>query len=302
MNRIFIIGSGAIGKVLAVFLKHEGRDVVILRGSADNIRPYFEAIEVECADGSVVKSDVEISTLSHWQKLDGMVVLTNKTFGNAHLATTLSDKIGSSPIVLLQNGLNIEQPFLQHFSSVYRCVLFATSQTQSTTNLRFRPVTTSPIGIIKGSELQLEEIVNALHTSYFSFNAVANIQEIIWRKVIANCVFNSICPLLNVDNGIFHRNSKVLDLAKIVIDECIAIAQTVGIKLTNEDIVETVLMISKSSDGQLISTLQDLNNGRETEIESLNLAIAAIAAQTNKIHLVPTTKLLGELVLLKSKI
>ena len=36
-ERIFIIGAGAVGKALAVFLKLEGRSVCIIRGSMDNL-------------------------------------------------------------------------------------------------------------------------------------------------------------------------------------------------------------------------------------------------------------------------
>ena len=115
-------------------------------------------------------------------------------------------------------------------------------------------------------------------------------------------MFNSICPLLDIDNGIFHRHPGALAIGKRVIDECIAIARETGINLEQKDILDTVLLISKSSDGQLISTLQDIRNQRETEIESLNFAIVKLAAEMDKAHLVPTTELLGELTKLRSTV
>jgi 2-dehydropantoate 2-reductase len=61
-----------------------------------------------------------------------------------------------------------------------------------------------------------------------------------------------------------------------------------------------IFTVSKGSDGQLISTLQDLNHGRETEIDYFNLEIARIgAAATPKID-TPTTRALGEMVKIKS--
>lgn len=41
--------------------------------------------------------------------------------------------------------------------------------------------------------------------------------------------------------------------------------------------LQNVLAISKMSDGQKISTYQDILNKRETEIETLNLAVAKAA-------------------------
>jgi 2-dehydropantoate 2-reductase len=302
MEKIFIIGAGAIGRALAVFLKQEGRDVVILRGSVDNLKSYEETIEVIVSDGSILQSTIEVSTLSNYQKIDGIIVLTNKSFGNTSLANDLKNKTGDSPLVVLQNGLNVEHPFLDSFSNVYRCVLFATSQVISHTALRFKPVSPSPIGIIKGSLIELNRVVAGLDTANFRFRSEENIQQLIWKKVIANCVFNSICPLLDADNGIFHRNAETLALAKQVIDECISIAKAVGINLTTSDVIETVLLISKSSDGQLISTLQDIKNKRPTEIESLNFAVSNVARQLNLANLVPVTSMLGELTRLKSKV
>jgi 2-dehydropantoate 2-reductase len=48
--------------------------------------------------------------------------------------------------------------------------------------------------------------------------------------------------------------------------------------------------------------LQDIKNKRETEIETLNFAIVNVAKKLNKEHMVTETKLLGELIKLKSEL
>ena len=63
-----------------------------------------------------------------------------------------------------------------------------------------------------------------------------------------------------------------------------------------------LLQISRSSDGQLISTYQDILAGRPTEIDTLNFAISRQADSLQLSHLVTETKLLGELVQLKSRL
>jgi 2-dehydropantoate 2-reductase len=147
----------------------------------------------------------------------------------------------------------------------------------------------------------LDSIVLALTTSRFPFHSEGNIQREIWKKAIINAIFNSICPLLNVDNGVFVREQAVAELAMDLIAECIALTDRLGLGLTRDELMEQTLQISKSSDGQLISTLQDIRNGRETEIEFLNLAMArTAAAQQPRIDL-PRTELLGRMTLAKSK-
>lgn len=300
-NNIYIIGAGAVGKALAVFLKMADKNVFLIRGSVDDGLKRVEKIQVILNDKTQASAEIEVSSLSNFEHLDGIIVLTNKSFGNPGLSQALKGKTNDSPIVILQNGLGIEQPFIDPaFPEIYRCVLFITSQIISENKISFKPVSVSPIGIIKGGRAVLNRVVGALSSIAFPFKAETEIQNVIWKKAIINSVFNSICPLLEVDNGIFHREEKVINIGRRIIEECVVIAGEKGIYLETEEVVERLLLISRSSDGQLISTLQDILNKRQTEIETLNFAFVDIAENLNKENLVKETKLLGEMTRLKS--
>src|SRR5690606_18966097 len=129
---------------------------------------------------------------------------------------------------------------------------------------------TCPIGIEKGNKVNLDRLVSHLNTRYFRFKSELQMEQIIWKKAIVNCVFNSICPLVEVDNGIFQRNEKALKIARNVISECTIIAKAKGINLNADEVEASLMQISQLSDGQEISTLQDIRNRRRTEIETLN--------------------------------
>lgn len=301
MKPIYIIGTGAIGKALAVALRLQNRPVILLRGSVQHAEPVRQRLQVDYKNEQLLEADIDILALDSVPQLDGVIVLTNKSYGNGQLSQTLKSKAGDSAVVLLQNGLGVERAFIERgYSHVYRCVLFVTSQQSGEHAVKFRPVAISPIGIEKGNEAELEEIVQQLNTPYFEFKTEKAIQSVIWRKAIANCVFNSICPLLETDNGIFHRDAAVMAIASRIIAECLTIANAKGIHLTQEEVETSVLQISRFSDGQLISTLQDIIHKRPTEIETLNFEVARIAAELGKADLVKETKLLGELTLQKS--
>ena len=240
-DTIYIIGAGAIGKSLAIFLKLAGRQVIILRGSVDDGSTRTEHIRVEAENGRAYVADIEIATLRAFDTLKGIIVLANKSYGNDQLVTVLKSKAGTSPVVLLQNGLGVEKPFLiNEFPEVYRCVLFVTSQSIDQTSTRFKPVAVCPIGIEKGNADTLNHIVKQLSTPNFEFKTEENIQRIIWKKAIVNSVFNSVCPLLEVDNGIFHRNGDALEIARRVISECTAIARDRGILITTGEVEESL--------------------------------------------------------------
>jgi 2-dehydropantoate 2-reductase len=299
LTMIYIIGAGAIGKALAVFLKNAGKEVILIRGSVDDGTMHTENIRVEMPSGVVHEAEIEIATLSAFDSLQGMVVLANKSYGNANLAVALRPKIGTSPVVLLQNGLGVERSFIHAgFEQIYRCVLFVTSQSISEDTIRFKPVAICPVGIEKGNVSTLEVIVSELSTPQFEFKIEENIQPVIWKKAIVNSVFNSVCPLLETDNGIFHRNEAALEMARTVIAECIAVARTQGIPLTASEVEESLLKISRLSDGQFISTLQDIRAKRKTEIDTLNFEMVRMAGKID----VANTRLLGEMVRLKAEV
>ncbi len=63
-----------------------------------------------------------------------------------------------------------------------------------------------------------------------------------------------------------------------------------------------MISISKMSDGQFISTLQDIRNKRETELDTLTFKVFRIAKQMNLEAQVQEIKSLEELEKIKSEL
>ncbi|MDO1498888.1 ketopantoate reductase C-terminal domain-containing protein [Winogradskyella maritima] len=91
-------------------------------------------------------------------------------------------------------------------------------------------------------------------------------------------------------------------MAEGIIEECVSLAKVKGIHLDSNEVMENLILISQKSDGQLISTYMDILNKRQTEIESLNLEIAKIADEVGHPELVKNTRILGQLILIKSNL
>jgi 2-dehydropantoate 2-reductase len=297
---IYILGSGAVGFPLAAYLVNAGRAVVAVRTSRNDIPKGTITVSVQ-NQASRISAPVETVSLSKLTDIHGTIVIAAKSHANPAIARALRDKAAAGPIVILQNGLGVEKPFLDAgFASVYRCVLYVTAQPAAENDFAFRPVTASPIGIINGDEAGLQKCVEDLTTAGFPFRPETNIQRETWKKAIINSVFNSICPLLDVDNGIFVRDEAAAKLAREVVRECLLLTDRLNLGLTESELMEQLLLISKRSEGQLISTLQDIRTGRQTEIESLNLEIARVAAAMQPRIELPKVELLGNLILAKS--
>ena len=297
---IYILGSGAVGFPLAAYLADAGRNVIAVRTSRQDISRNIITVSVQNGTDRL-SVPIETISLAQLTRLDGLIIITAKSYANATIALALKDKIVNGPLVILQNGVGVEQPFLDaQFAPIYRCVLYVTGQATAENVFAFRPVTASPIGSLNGDELGLKQVVESLTTERFPFRTEANIRRETWRKAIINSVFNSICPLLEVDNGIFIRDEAVANLARDVVGECVALTDRLDLGLTENEIMEQIRLVSQRSAGQLISTLQDIRAGRSTEIEFLNLEIARVAASLQPPIQLPRTELLGNMILAKS--
>jgi 2-dehydropantoate 2-reductase len=296
---IYILGSGAVGFPLAAYLTNAGRNVVAVRTSRNDVPKSMIDVTIQDASNRVI-APIETISLSNLARLDGTVVIATKSYTNQAIADLLKERKATGPLVIMQNGVGVERPFLEAgFAAVCRCVLYVTSQPTSEFQFSFRPITASPIGIIEGLEAELVKCVAQLNTDAFPFRAEANIQKEIWKKAIINSVFNSLCPLLDVDNGVFVRDEATANLARQLVKECITLTDRLNIGLSDSEVMQQIMRISTGSK-QLISTLQDIRNGRQTEIESLNLEIARLAASLQPPLHLPQTELLGKIVLAKS--
>lgn len=297
---IYIIGGGAIGKALAFFLIREGKKVKLIRVQATAPPGELESISLSLKESTPQSCPVQSGSLADLYDRNGLFIVTSKSHGNSLLAAQLRLQKLNGPIIIMQNGLGVERPFLQQdFRAVYRCVLFATSQLKNGV-VHFKPVSSSPVGSVTGNPEHSLEIISLLENPYFRFHFDNEIETICWKKAISNIVFNSICPLLEVDNGVFARNPEVMELADRLIVQCLQVARQHGIGLTTEEIHDTVLMISRASDGQDISTLQDIRLGRQTEIDTLNMELCRQAEAAGLSNLVRETWLLGRMIQLKA--
>lgn len=303
LNQLYILGGGAIGMSLAVHLQKEGRRVTVVRTSTDAVSPQKVDVTIQDNSQQGITIPLEMVSLSRLESIGGIAVITAKAYANKKIAAGLKERCTDSPVVIMQNGLGVEKPYLDAgFPQVYRCVLYATAQKIEENRYSYRSVASCPIGLTQGSQEGLVRIMQSLSTAGFPFHVEAGIQKEIWKKAIINSVFNSICPLLEIDNGIFQRSPDCADLAREIVRECVQVTDRLELGLDEADIMQQIFSISTRSDGQQISTLQDIHHRRETEIESLNLEISSIADELVPPVSVPATKSLGKLVLLKSRL
>ncbi len=200
------------------------------------------------------------------------------------------------PLVLPQNGLK-HLGLLENssFDSVLMTVTYgATSKSPCC-------IETGGEGVIKvanfqGPEENAEMVTRAFSNVGFRVERNADAGKIVWEKAGINCLINPITALLEVKNGRLLELEETKMLMKKLAIEVEKVSRSIDIEL--DDIYGKAKEVCRKTRKNRSSMLQDIINGRRTEICSLNGTVSKIG----KMNGIPAhyNGYLSDLVLAKS--
>jgi 2-dehydropantoate 2-reductase len=219
-------------------------------------------------------------------------------------AANAAGAIGPSTLVLtLQNGLGNIESLLAHVPAARLLAGTTTLGTEllgpghiralgsGETVLGPLPAESSPAATTTGAAgrnapgavatAAAERIASALSAAGIAVRTSPNALDVIWAKVAFNCVMNSLCSIASIPVSALARYDGFDPLASSVLDEVAAVARAEGVMVDTAAALRLMrAQFDPSASGDhLASMLQDLMNGRPTEIAHLNGAIAARAAK-----------------------
>lgn len=91
--QIYILGTGAVGLALAVCLSRAGKEVILVR-----TRPTSEAqdyLDIRLTNGieTKIQSQVRQIDLDQLTSLDGLILVTSKSYANDQIAASLASGV-----------------------------------------------------------------------------------------------------------------------------------------------------------------------------------------------------------------
>lgn len=95
-----------------------------------------------------------------------------------------------------------------------------------------------------------------------------DVESVLWEKLAVNAAINPTTALAGVDNG-RALAAPLWSTARAAAVETAAAARTQGVELTDEAAVEAVERVAAATSENRSSMAQDLDAGRQTEIESI---------------------------------
>ena len=307
---ILVVGAGAVGNVVGGMLAKAGHQVSML-----GRQPYMAAIAQRGLkiDGVIGKHEVRnIATYTTAadipQQHFDLILITTKSYDTEHALGEIAQLISpDSVLVSLQNGLGNLELIADVVGAertlgapvMFGAVIKAPGMVE---------VTANPESIKLGSTgamplKQIESIARILTEAGILSEATSEIMKYIWGKLLLNCCLNALSALLEFNYREMRESQEVREIMSMIIREVFAVAQAKGITLLwrQPEKYEHLLfdILIPKSFAHVSSMLQDIRQGRRTEIDAMNGAVSRLGRELGLDT--PTNELLTKLVKAKEK-
>ena len=277
--KIGIIGAGAMGCLFAGKLSEAGNEVSVAdhdTGTVSAIRKRGVRIR---EDRRVRRVRVSIGKApGNFQDFDLVLVMV-KSHSTKNVARDLRGRVGTKAMILtLQNGLGNVETLTRRFGAR----VIAGSTTEASLRLGPGLIEHTGKGLTLVGELDGEKsrrvlnVIRSFKSAGFETKVAGNIQSAVWSKAILNSTINPVSALTRLENGLLESVGGMRELMWRVLQEGVRVARAEGVKLRVVDISRSLSRVLALTAGNRSSMLQDVLNGRKTEVRELNGMIAGL--------------------------
>lgn len=279
--RIAVVGAGAIGGTLGFLLAEAGCDVTLVDIDAAKVALLREqGLTVIMPDGEERRRPVKATTDPSEVGVVDLVQISVKGYQTTGAAATARPLVGPGTYVLsLQNGLKN----LQRISEVLEDAIVVGGVTAHSA-MPLGPNVIKYNGGLGGISIGrydgvedpgLQRLIDAFTAAGIPTNRIAGDVRIpIWRKLLANVSCNAVAALTGFTGRQLVEFQPTNDLIRALAEETAEVARAQGFEFAELEFAGEFAIKALSGVGDnKISMLQDVEAGRRTEIDTLNLAV-----------------------------
>ncbi|VUC26066.1 unnamed protein product [Clonostachys rosea] len=288
--RVLVVGMGGIGTVCAYSLEHGGLAEVTSVMRSNYAAATEKGIDMESVDFGHVKSwrptnivrsvpDVSAQGISSF---DFILVATKNVLD---VPPSIVDVIcpavtvGTTAIVLAQNGLNIEKPFIDRFPTnpILSSVVYTGAEERAPATIHHTDPDWQKIGPYHSPQVSADAVENAGKQFVKMLDPEGkrkilydtDVSRARWRKLAYNTSFNSVAAALQIDTSRLRMSQHLIDdLVLPIILEVQAAAASCGVIL-EANLVHSVMQQDMADSFYRPSMMQDVINRNFMEIESI---------------------------------
>ena len=295
--RIIVLGSGAIGSILAAHLSSAGADVTLVaRGPrADYLRNHGITI----AGLANLNEHCRITTQPKELREADFLIVAVKTYDMASALDDVSH-LTINAALSVQNGVLKNEQLARIFGEdkVMGAVAILSGELTSEGPVRFTLNENLFLGEFpEGTSLRVDQLVTCLETSGVHAKAVPNIQTIDWSKFVSWVGLMSLSILTRMETHKFLLDANTSLISVRIMRETAMLAERYGVPLEDSPTMpaKTIVNLSESeavrklhevgaimklrAPGHKVSSLQDLEKGKPLEVEETLGYVVRNAAQ-----------------------
>lgn len=268
MDKILIMGTGALANLFGSQLSKTGMDVTLLGTWEEGVKAVRKhGIRLACPEGEVayparaVKSPAEVGQARY-------ALVLVKSWQTQRAARQLSEILEPEGVALtLQNGLGNRELLADHLGEK-RAAQGVT--TTGATLLGPGHVRPGGEGIVSVEDHpRLPPLITGLKKAGFKVKIAPDVDSLIWRKIIINVAINPLTAIFGVPNGKLLESQSALALMGQAVWEVEKIAESQGIEIGFDDPLALAKDVARRTASNRSSMLQDVSRGAPTEIEAI---------------------------------
>ncbi|MFH1421286.1 MAG: 2-dehydropantoate 2-reductase [Planctomycetota bacterium] len=277
INKICVVGPGAIGCLFAAHLAEGGHNVFLLDKNHERAGLISrKGITVERENKKrVVK--VQAAANAEIIGVCDIVLIAVKSYDTESAVKHALPLSGKKSIFLtLQNGLGNEYKIA---SVVGKEKTIAGTTAHGANVLSSGSIIHAGIGDTYIGELsgrltvRVKKIAEIFSSCKINTSPVTNINSRIWGKLVLNAGINPLTVLLNCRNGELLNRPESKELMRLLVEEAAAVAKKKKIRLPYPDAFAQTQKVAFLTGANISSMLQDVRKGKKTEIDYINGAV-----------------------------
>lgn len=260
-----ILGPGALGRLLATRLS--GHVSLALIGRKASIQP----LSLTTPEGETLAHGVTRITVNQAPTQPRVVHLTTKAYAAETALAELAAYIDhESPLVLWQNGFQVQEPLTQRWPGPVLCATTTEgAYTQGDDGVVHAGHGHTFIGHLDGLHIDLaQHIAGILTTAGLSAEPCSDIRQRLWQKLAVNAAINPLVARFRIRNGQL-RDRPFRPMVEAVIDEVTAIMHAEGIAAPQSDWPAMIWKVVEATANNRASMLQDALANRPTERDAI---------------------------------
>lgn len=282
--KIVIVGAGNIGSLLGALLVQSGQDVTLVELRDDVVNAIKnEGIRLDLSDGRKIQVKVNVTKDIHSVGTPDLIILAVKSYSTTAAAKDAKAVAGKDTwIMSVQNGAGNVEAITAALGADDRIIggIFLCVVTPLSINHLSWVVGTGGLKIGPASGVMapmIDQVADLFRHTGIDVVTSAAVQDLIWSKVLQNVPL-ALATTLKITNDEFVAYPHVKELIIKMARECIAVAQGLGVTLDHaqdpiKPLLDTLQKFHASGIKPKCSMLQDLENGRKTEIDAINGSI-----------------------------